>query len=190
MVSKLYHKNKNQRDAYSSPWPKKEAIMIRIWEVVWTLFVRWLPKPFYRWHIFLLKLFGAHIGGHPFIAPTARIYAPWLLTVGDRSCIATRSEIYNLGPVIIKERVTIAQYAYICNGSHDLSDNKLPLVVGDVVIDNDVFIGARAIILPGLHLCRYSVVGAGAVLTQNTTDFGIYAGNPARFIKERKIYGE
>ena len=94
-MSKLYHKNKNQRDAYSSPWPKKEAIMIRIWEVVWTLFVRWLPKPFYRWHIFLLKLFGAHIGGHPFIAPTARIYAPWLLTVGDRSCIATRSEIYN-----------------------------------------------------------------------------------------------
>ena len=132
----------------------------------------------------------AHISGHPFIAPTARIYAPWLLTVGDRSCIATRSEIYNLGPVIIKERVTIAQYAYICNGSHDLSDNKLPLVVGDVVIDNDVFIGARAIILPGLHLCRYSVVGAGAVLTKNTTDFGIYAGNPARFIKERNIYGE
>ena len=190
MVSELYRKNKNQRDAYSSPWSKKEAIMIRIWEVVWTLFVRWLPTPFYRWHIFLLNLFGAHISGHPFIAPTARIYAPWLLTVGDRSCIATRSEIYNLGPVIIKERVTIAQYAYICNGSHDLSDNKLPLVVGDVVIDNDVFIGARAIILPGLHLCRYSVVGAGAVLTQNTTDFGIYAGNPARFIKERKIYGE
>ena len=58
-----------------------------------------------------MKLFGAHISGHPFIAPTARIYAPWLLTVGDRSCIATRSEIYNLGPVIIKERVTIAQYA-------------------------------------------------------------------------------
>ena len=108
-------------------------------------------------------MFGAHISGHPFIAPTARIYAPWLLTVGDRSCIATRSEIYNLGPVIIKERVTIAQYAYICNGSHDLSDNKLPLVVGDV---------------------------AGAVLTKNTTDFGIYAGNPARFIKERNIYGE
>lgn len=106
-MSELYRKNKNQRDAYSSPWPKKEAIMIRIWEVVWTLFVRWLPKPFYRWHIFLLKLFGAHISGHPFIAPTARIYAPWLLTVGDRSCIATRSEIYNLGPVIIKERVTM-----------------------------------------------------------------------------------
>ena len=49
------------------------------------------------------------------------------------SSIATRSEIYNLGPVIIKERVTIAQYAYICNGSHDLSDNKLPLVVLGVV---------------------------------------------------------
>ena len=70
-------------------------------------------------------------------------------------------------------------------------DGFITLVISnDHDFFHDVFIGARAIILPGLHLCRYSVVGAGAVLTKNTTDFGIYAGNPARFIKERKIYGE
>lgn len=42
--------------------------------------------------------------------------------------------------------VTIVQYAYICNGTHDLLDYKLPLVVGDIVIDDDVFVGAKAII--------------------------------------------
>ena len=187
MSGKLYMKNSLQTDGYSSPWPKRQAIMIRVWEVVWTLFVRWLPKPFYRWHVFLLKLFGCKIHGHVFVAPSCRIYAPWLLEMGNLSCLGTRSEIYNLGPVKIGERTTIAQYTYICNGTHDLSKPALPLLVGDIEIGNDVFVGAKAIILPGLKLGNGSVLGAGSVLTKDTEPFRIYVGNPARNIKERII---
>lgn len=180
-------KNRYQKDGYSSPWPKSQAILIRIWELVWTLFVRWLPKPFYRWHVFLLRIFGCKVHGHVFIAPSCRIYAPWLLEIGNRSCLAPRSEVYNLGPVKIGERVTIAQYTYICNGTHDLSNPILPLLIGNIGIADDVFIGAKAIILPGLNLSNYSVVGAGAVLTKDTEPYGIYAGNPAKFIRKRII---
>lgn len=186
-MAKLYLKNKNQHDSCASPWRKKEAVMIRVWEVVWTLFVRWLPKPFYRWHVLLLKAFGCKIKGHVFIAPTARIYAPWLLTIGNGSCLATRSEVYNLGPVEIGERTTIAQYVYLCNGTHDLSLPYLPLVVGDMRIGSDVFVGAKALILPGLEIADGTVVGAGAVLTKDTEKNGIYAGNPAKLIKQRII---
>lgn len=185
MSGKLYLKNRQQTDGYSSPWPKKQAILIRVWEVVWTLFVRWLPKPFYRWHVLLLKLFGCQIHGHVFIAPSCRIYAPWLLEIGNRSCLGSRSEVYNLGSVYIGERTTLAQYVYICNGTHDLSNSILPLLVGDIEIGNDVFVGAKAIILPGLKLGNGSIVGAGSVLTKNTDEFKIYAGNPAKYIKER-----
>lgn len=178
-------KNRHQVDAYSSPWPRGQAVMIRVWEVVWTLFVRWLPKPFYRWHVVLLKMFGCKIHGHVYIAPSCRIYAPWLLEMGDHSCLGTRSEVYNLGPVKIGERTTLAQYVYVCNGTHDLSNPILPLLVGDVEIGDDVFIGAKAIILPGLKLGNGCVVGAGAVLTKDTENYRIYAGNPARNIKER-----
>ena len=147
--------------------------------------MRWLPKPFYRWHVLLLKLFGCQIHGHVFIAPSCRIYAPWLLEIGNRSCLGPRSEVYNLGSVNIGERTTLAQYVYICNGTHDLSNSILPLLVGDIEIGNDVFVGAKAIILPGLKLGNGSVVGAGSVLTKNTDEFKIYAGNPAKYIKER-----
>ena len=87
----------------------------------------------------------------------------------------------------IGKRVTIAQYAYICNGTHDLSDPILPLLVGDVIIEDNVFVGAKAIIMPGIRIKQGCVVGAGAVLTKDTDTLGIYAGNPARYIKKRII---
>ena len=107
------------------------------------------------------------------------------MEIGNRSCLGPRSEVYNLGSVYIGERTTLAQYVYICNGTHDLSNSILPLLVGDIEIGNDVFVGAKAIILPGLKLGNGSVVGAGSVLTKNTDEFKIYAGNPAKYIKER-----
>lgn len=182
----LFLKNANQRNAYSSPWTRREAILIRVWEVVWTLLVRWLPKPAFRWHVLLLKMFGCKVNGRPFVAPTCRIYAPWLLTLGDHVALGSRSEVYNLGPVSIGSRTTVAQYAYLCNGTHDFNDKRLPLVVGDMRIEEDVFIGAKAIILPGLHVANHCIIGAGSVLTKDTEAGGIYAGNPARFIRGRE----
>ena len=186
-MAELFLKNPNQTDGYSSPWPKKQAILIRLWEVLWTVFVRWLPKPFYRWHVLLLKIFGCKVQGHVFIAPSCRIYAPWLLSIDDKSCLGPRSEVYNLGPVTIGKRVTVAQYVYLCNGTHDFSSPILPLVVGNMVIDDNVFIGAKALILPGLHIGKNCIVGAGSVLTKNTNDNYIYGGNPAKVIKKREI---
>lgn len=184
-MARLYLKNVYQSSPTKSPWKRSEAIKIRIWEVVWTLFVRWLPKPFYRWHVLLLRLFGCKIHGHVFIAPTVRIYAPWLLEMDEMACLATRSEVYNLGYVKIGKRVTVAQYSYICNGTHDLSTPVMPLVVGNIEINDDVFIGAKSLILPGLTMKEGSVLGAGSVLTKDTEPWGIYGGNPAKFLKKR-----
>ena len=184
-MPKLYLKNPNQKTAYSSPWSRKEAILVRVWEVLWTLFVRWLPKPFFRWHVMLLKLFGCKISGHPYVAPTCRIYAPWLLTLGDHCALGMRSEVYNLGSVAIGAKTTVAQYAYLCNGTHDFSDDRLPLIVGEMRIDDMAFIGAKAIILPGLHIAEGCIIGAGGVLTKDAEPWSIYAGNPAKMIKKR-----
>ncbi|EIF6168331.1 DapH/DapD/GlmU-related protein [Clostridium perfringens] len=186
-MSRTYVKNKNQKDAYTSPWSKKESILIRIWELVWILFVRWLPKFCYPWYCLLLRLFGCKIHGKPFIAPSCRIYAPWLLEIHNKACIGLRSEVYNLGPVKIKERAVIAQYSYLCNGTHDFSDKKSTLLVGDMEIEEDVFIGAKAIILPGIIVRKGTIVGAGSVLTKDTKEFGVYVGNPAKYIKDRII---
>lgn len=184
-MGELYLKNKFQNDRYSSPWALKEAILIRVWEVVWNLFVRWLPKICFKWHVFLLKLFGCKISGKAYVAPTCRIYAPWLLSLSDHCALGSRSEIYNLGPISIGERTTVAQYVYLCNGTHDFNDKRLPLLVGNMTIGNDVFIGAKAIILPGLVIGDRSIIGAGSVVTKDIMENEIWAGNPAKFVKKR-----
>lgn len=186
-MAKLHIKNENQKDAYTSPWPKKDAIKIRIWELTWTIFVQWLPKFTYPWYLLLLKMFGCKMTGKPFVAPNCRIYAPWLLELEDRACLGIRSEVYNLGPVKIGARSTVAQYGYLCNGTHDFSSERLPLLVGEMAIEEDVFIGAKAIVLPGLTIKQGTIIGAGAVLTKDTEPQGIYVGNPAKYIKKRTM---
>lgn len=186
-MARLYFKNENQTDAYTTPWSKKESVKVRLWELIWNILIRWMPKFMYPWHLFVLRLFGCKIQGKPFIAPNCRIYAPWLLEISHGSCLAARCEVYNLGPVCIGKRVTVAQHAYLCNGTHDLSDPRLPLLVGEMHIHDDVFVGAKALILPGITVKEGCVVGAGAVLTKDTDAWKVYGGNPARCLKHREF---
>jgi maltose O-acetyltransferase len=55
-----------------------------------------------------------------------------------------------------------------------------------IVIDDDVWIGARVIILPGVHIGTGAVIGAGAVVTKDVPAYAVVGGNPARVIKMRK----
>ena len=54
-----------------------------------------------------------------------------------------------------------------------------------VTIEDDVWIGARAIILPGVTIGRGSIIGAGAIVTKDVPPYSIAAGNPARVVKTR-----
>lgn len=55
-----------------------------------------------------------------------------------------------------------------------------------VTIDDDVWIGRRVIILPGVHIHQGAIIGAGAVVTKDVQPFSVVAGNPARIIKMRE----
>lgn len=62
--------------------------------------------------------------------------------------------------------------------------------VGRVTIEDDTFIGAEAVILPGIHIGKNVIVGAGAVVTKDIPDYSVVAGNPARFICSTEDYIE
>lgn len=187
-MTKLWYKATHQKDAYTSSWSAKEIVKIYLWKIVWLLFYRITPKHFFnRWRLFLLKMFGAQISGCPFVYSSSKIFAPWNLEIKHKACLGPRSEVYNLGPVIIHEMVTISQDCYICNGTHDLSKSSLPLMMGVIEIKSCVFIGAKALILPGLTIGEYAVIGAGSVVTKNVEPWVVVGGNPAKFIKQRVI---
>ena len=135
----------------------------------------------------MLKIFGAKLSGMPFIHSTARIQIPWNLTMKHRACLGERANAYSLGKIDIQEGATIAQEAYLCTGSHDFNDPSLQLITKPITIGKNTFIGARAMILPGVSIGNQAIVGAMSVLSKDVPDHQIVAGNPAKKIGERAI---
>lgn len=110
------------------------------------------------------------------------------LSIGDRSGIGERGYIVCMNDVTIGSDVMIGPEVMILTGGHDYSDPALTLidqrtVSAPVVINDDVWIGARALILPGVTVGTRAVIAAGSVVTRDVPSGTIVAGNPARTIK-------
>ncbi len=180
MDQRLRLKAEHQKSRGSSSWSFKEALVIRVWFFVWLFLASWTPKKLNAWRLFLLRLFGAKVQGRPFVFPSARVYVPFNLELYHQACLGPLSKIYSLGKVICRERSVISQEVYLCGGTHDLSCKRLPLLIGDIDIGADVFVGARAFVLPGITINEGAVVGANATVTKDVEAWAIVAGNPAK----------
>jgi len=176
---------KRQTSSYQNPWPWWTQVLLICWRVTWMIFCRWTPKFFNPWRIFVLKLFGANLSGMPFIHSTARIQIPWNLTMKHRACLGECANAYSLGKIKILEGATIAQEAYLCTGTHDFNDPSLQLITKPIMVGKNAFIGARAMILPGVCIGDHSIVGAMSVVPKDVPNHQIVAGNPAKKIGER-----
>lgn len=174
----------DQFTANTSPWSIRERLAMIAWEFCWAFLCWWTPKPFNRWRLFWLRLFGAKIDGIPFVHQRARIQIPWNLTLHDRSCLGDRANAYSLGEIEIGVRAIVAQEAYLCSGTHDLTLAHVPLQVAKITIGDNAFVGARAFVLPGISVGLGAVVGACSVVTKNVSAGMMVAGNPARPIRE------
>ena len=107
--------------------------------------------------------------------------------IGDHTRIGLHSTV--IGPVTIGNHVNLAQGITVTALNHNFSDPSLPIDVQGistmpVVIEDDVWIGANAVILPGVRIGRHSVVAAGAVVTRDVPSGSLVAGVPAT-VKKR-----
>lgn len=177
--------NPEQTSAYDSPWTGSQRLMRVLWEFCWIVFCAWTPKPLNEWRLFWLRVFDCKIDGTPFVHQRARIAIPWNLTLHDRACLGDRANAYSLGEIEIGARATVAQEAYLDTGSHDFTQSGLPLVTAKITIGEDVFIGARAFVLPGVTIGARSVVGACSVVTHDLPEDVIAAGNPCKVLRNR-----
>jgi len=170
----------------SVKYRKMELFKRILWAIVRPLF-RLSPRPFHNWRIFLLKIFGARIGKHVHIYPSASVFFPWNLEVGEFTAIGARVDIYNLGKVVIGKSVTVSQDVYVCAGSHDYNDPLMPLVKPQIRIGDSAWLCARSIIGPNISVGEGAVIGLGAVQTKSAEPWGVYAGNPSHFVKSRLL---
>ena len=158
--------------------------------VAWIL-GRWLclasPRPCFAWRRAILRLFGARIGPHVNVYPSARLYMPWNVEIGAWTAIGEDVLIYSLGKVRIGQSVTLSYRSHVCAGTHDLDDPLLPLLKPPVTIEDGVWVGTEAFIGPGVTVAQGAVVGARAVVVKNIAPLDIVAGNPARTIGRRRL---
>ena len=115
---------------------------------------------------------------------------PSAVELGDNSGIGVRAQIN--GKAIIGKNVMMGPDVCIHARNHAFDRVDIPMNLQGftperpVVIEDDVWIGARVIILPGVHIGTGSVIGAGAVVTKDVPDYAVVGGNPAHILKMRK----
>jgi putative colanic acid biosynthesis acetyltransferase WcaF len=143
--------------------------------------------PVNSWKIFLLRLFGASIGTGVIVKPHVNIKYPWKLKVGDHTWIGEYVWIDNLADVSIGNNVCISQGAMLLCGNHDYKKTTFDLVVGEIVLEDGVWIGAKSLVCPKITCRTHSVLAAGSVLTGSMDAYTIYQGNPAVQVRERVI---
>jgi maltose O-acetyltransferase len=107
------------------------------------------------------------------------------ISIGDNTVINRNCYIDGRSFVQIGNNVSISPETYILSLDHDSQSTEFETVCKKTIIADYVWIGARAIILPGVVLNEGSIVGAGSVVTKSTNRYDIIAGNPAKKINSR-----
>jgi putative colanic acid biosynthesis acetyltransferase WcaF len=142
---------------------------------------------FSNFKVLLLKAFGASIGRNVIIKPGVRVKFPWRLVLGNFVWLGENCWIDNIAAVTIGSHVCISQSVYLCTGNHDWSHPEFVLKAAPIEIQDGSWIAAKAVIGPGVTVGHGAVLCLGSVAGQSLEPMTIYAGNPAKPIKNRVL---
>ncbi|OGM13755.1 hypothetical protein A3A76_03600 [Candidatus Woesebacteria bacterium RIFCSPLOWO2_01_FULL_39_23] len=130
---------------------------------------------------------GAKIGKNSVLHMGCKFFDPKGITIGMDSIIGRGTFLDGRNKLVIGDHVDIATDVLIYNSEHDVEDPEFKAIDAPVTINDYVFVGPRAIILPGVEIGKGAIVAAGAVVTKNVDAYSIVGGIPAKIIGERKL---
>ena len=163
-----------------SPHSLRNRVMRTLWGAVYLTLVRPSPRNLHRWRNWVLRACGAKLHPTARVGPRARVWAPWRLTMGERSCIADDVDCYNIGGVTIGANSTVSQYSYLCGATHDFEDVDHPLVPRAITIGASVWIAADVFVAPGVTIGDGTVVGARSSVFGDLPPWVVAVGTPAK----------
>lgn len=157
------------------------------WGVAWFVFAAWTPPPLHGWRRLLLRAFGAKVAPTAGIYGSARIWNPANLEVGHYAFIGPRVTVYSMGKIVFGDYSLASQGAHICAGTHDIEDSNFQLKACPITIGPRAWVAAEAFVGPGVTVGEGAVLGARGCAFSDLAPWSVYAGNPAKLLKPRRM---
>jgi putative colanic acid biosynthesis acetyltransferase WcaF len=189
MLISVAGKSKVNLSKYNNEWynPGGSILKRTVWFFINALIFINPLMPVNGLKIWFLRLFGAQVGQGVVIKPNVNIKYPWHLTIGNHVWIGEKVWIDNLAPVMIHDHVTLSQGAMLLTGSHNYKSETFDLTVNKIILEEGAWVGAQAVVCPGVTCFTHSILAVGSVATKNLEPYFIYQGNPAERKRERLI---
>lgn len=184
---KLLKDKYGQQLTLKQAWPKITTRLFNYWldfELLCLAIVGYIPL--HQVRSFFYTISGIRIGQRSVIHMWARFYDPRRITIGVDSVIGDHTFLDGRDKITIGDHVDIASQVMIYNSEHEINSSDFHAINAPVEIGDYVFIGPRAIILPGVKIGKGAVIGAGSVVTKDVPEFAIVGGVPAKVIGERQ----
>lgn len=177
-----------QLNKYNNSWYKPgNKLKIVLWYFTNQLILNtFIPFPSFFKRI-VLKLFGAKIGANVVIKPNVNIKYPWFLEIGENTWIGEHVWIDNLCKVTIGKNACLSQGSMLLTGNHDFTKETFDLITKEIILEDGVWIGAKAVVCPGVLCQKNALLTVNSVASTTLNANTIYRGNPAIPIKERII---
>ena len=158
-----------------------------LWMASWLVLARFTPPPLHGWRRLVLKAFGARVGKGARIHASVTVWNPRNLELGDHALIGPGVRVYNQGKISVGARAVISQRAHLCASSHDIADRHFQLVLRPIHIGDGCWVAAEAFVGPGVRMGDRAVLGARGALFTDAAPSGVYSGNPAVQVKDRRL---
>lgn len=148
--------------------------------------------------IFLFRELFVKCGVNVTFSPLDSLFSYSTIEIGNNVFIGGMAywSSSSRSKIIIGNYVMFGPNTKLIGGDHSTENTKIPMFLqkkedssleidGDIIIDDDVWIGAGAIILKGVHIYRGAIIGAGSIVTKDVKEYSVMVGIPAKKIKSR-----
>ena len=157
-----------------------------VWGMAWLVFARFTPPPLHAWRRLVLRAFRARVGRGARVHASVAIWLPRNLELGEQVLIGPGARLYNQGTITIGAWSVISQRAHLCASTHRVDDPDFQLECRPIVLGERCWVATEAFVGPGVMMGDGAVLGARAALFEDAAADGIFRGNPASLVRQRK----